>query len=45
MAVRGLLAVIPGSGLEGLAGEAAWTGDSQHVSVFEAESALQCIGS
>lgn len=30
---------------EGLTGKAAWAGESQHVSVFEAESALQFIAS
>lgn len=43
--VGGWIAVTPGSGWGGLAGEAAWAGESQHVSVFEAESALRFIAS
>lgn len=37
--------MIPGSGWEGLAWEAAWAGEGQHVSVFGADSALYFIAS
>lgn len=45
LANRGWIVVIPGSGREGLAWEAAWAGEGQHVSVFGVDSAFCFIAS